>query len=388
MSLNKDQLLNFHKKSDFRPRIVFVLGDISGHGGTERVTTEIASSLSSIGYKVEIHSVFVRGSPYFPLPDSVKLSFPDRTEFRSVFDKYFTVSSYLKFISSNTSDQVVVLVDTILFVYCLPFVWFCKSDIVCWEHFNLTTNHNSRFRSLARVAASRLSDYVVVLTKRDELAWRKKYLISNRIKTISNPIPHFHEKAVSYCPSGNLPRTLLAVGRLSHEKGFDLLLHAWQLLGSVREGWQLRIVGSGIDELQLKSLAKFLDVDSSVVFVGQIDDVAREYRCATLYVMSSRWEGLPMTLLEAQYFGLPSVSTDCLTGPREVLAGGSGLLVKPESSEALAEGLSNLMTNPVKRATMAQLARDNAKRYSHEAVLREWEELFSSLGYDGFTPVR
>jgi glycosyltransferase involved in cell wall biosynthesis len=108
--------------------------------------------------------------------------------------------------------------------------------------------------------------------------------------------------------------------------------------------------------------------------------MASEYRAASLYVMSSRWEGLPMTLLEAQHFGLPSVSTDCPTGPREVLSGGSGRLVRSEDPQALAEGLAELMTNLAERSEMARAATDNARRYRPEGIRREWEALFAELG--------
>jgi glycosyltransferase involved in cell wall biosynthesis len=119
-----------------------------------------------------------------------------------------------------------------------------------------------------------------------------------------------------------------------------------------------------------------------VVFVGQVREIAREYRNASLYVMSSRWEGLPMTLLEAQHFGLPSVSTDCPTGPREVLSGGSGLLVKPEDHMALANGLIDLLCQPEKRAEMAAAARKNVLRYQSEVIRREWECLFHGMGVE------
>lgn len=86
-----------------------------------------------------------------------------------------------------------------------------------------------------------------------------------------------------------------------------------------------------------------------------------------------------MTLLEAQHFGLPSVSTDCPTGPREVLSGGSGRLVESEDPKALADGLAELLLQPEKRAEMAAAARETAQRYEPAGVRREWERLFACL---------
>ena len=89
-----------------------------------------------------------------------------------------------------------------------------------------------------------------------------------------------------------------------------------------------------------------------------------------------------MTLLEAQHFGLPSVSTDCPTGPREVLSGGSGRLVKLEDPRALADGLSDLMSNAAKRESMSHAAKENARRYQPEAILRQWEVVFIEMGLE------
>ena len=94
-----------------------------------------------------------------------------------------------------------------------------------------------------------------------------------------------------------------------------MLLNAWHKVVSVHPDWRLRIVGWGEDENDLKAQAWTLGLSDSVVFVGRTSQVEKEYQRAALYVMSSRWEGLPMTLLEAQSFGLPVVSTDCETGP-------------------------------------------------------------------------
>ena len=86
-----------------------------------------------------------------------------------------------------------------------------------------------------------------------------------------------------------------------------------------------------------------------------------------------------MTLLEAQHFGLPSVSTDCPTGPREVLSGGSGRLVKLEDPGVLADGLSDLLSSAAKRESMSHAARENARRYQPEEIRKEWEAMFVGM---------
>ena len=360
-------------------KLLFVIGDISAYGGTERVTVEVATALSKAGHDVCILSLFGPAEPWFDIPVSIRVTSAGLEQAGGSPWRAVAISRSLKTEVSEFGADTMILVDTILFDFWLPWIWRSPVKVICWEHFNLTTNHGTRMRDLARFAASRLRDRVVVLTERDAEAWRKKYRIKDRVQAIWNPIPHFPENEEAENWSINDPLIILAVGRLTRQKGFDLLLRAWDWVGVMKNGWVLRIVGGGEEEAALKALAAELRIEDQVVFVGQVRDIAHEYRNACLYVMSSRWEGLPMTLLEAQHFGLPSVSTDCPTGPREVLDGGSGLLVKPEDPTALAEGLIALLSKPEKRAEMAAVAKDNALRYQLEDIRREWERLFASL---------
>lgn len=360
-------------------KLLFVIGDIAAYGGTERVTTEIATAMAIAGHEVNILTLFGSAEPWFALPDVVSVKSAGLEQAGGSLRRAAAISRFLKDETRVSGADAIILVDTILFAFCMPWVWLSSVKVICWEHFNLTTNHGTRMRDMARLLASRLSDKVVVLTERDAEAWRSKYRITDRVQAIWNPIPRFPEDNQIAKRLTNEPRIALAVGRLSRQKGFDLLLRGWSLVGSARNGWVLRIVGGGEENLALKELAVEMGIEDSVVFVGQVRDVASEYRAASLYVMSSRWEGLPMTLLEAQHFGLPSVSTDCPTGPREVLGSGSGRLVAPEDPQALAEGLTELLSSAEIRSEMAIAATKNSWRYHPNAISREWERLFVSL---------
>lgn len=361
-------------------KLFFVIGDISAYGGTERVTTEIAAALAQAGHEVSILSLFGPAEPWFDMPDEVRVKAAGLEPAGGSLRRAAAISRCLKNEARSSGADAMILVDTILFAFCISWSWRAPVKIVCWEHFNLTTSHGTRMRDLARSAASRLSDKVVVLTERDAEAWREKYRITDRVQSIWNPIPRFPVDDASSPGREDRPAIALAVGRLTREKGFDILLRAWALIGPARDGWMLRIVGGGEEEAALKALAAELGIHDSVVFVGQVRDVASEYRVASLYVMSSRWEGLPMTLLEAQHFGLPSVSTDCPTGPREVLSGGSGRLVVPEDPQALADGLTGLIRDPDVRLGMACAAKENALRYRPQEIRRQWESMFGKLG--------
>jgi glycosyltransferase involved in cell wall biosynthesis len=359
-------------------KLLFVIGDVSATGGTERVTAEIVRALSESGHQVELLSLFGPVTPYFDIPPAVAVRSAGLPQARGSLRRFAAISRRLYRECRASHPDVVVLVDTILFAFCLPWLPLARTKMVCWEHFNLSTRHGARLRELARLTASKLSHRVVVLTERDAAAWRFRFRVADRVVAIWNPIPQF---GATGTPSerSDEARVVLAVGRLTHQKGFDVLLHAWHALDRARAGWSLRIVGAGEDRAKLELLAGELGIANSVVFVGQTRNVAEEYRKASVYVMSSRWEGLPMTLLEAQHFGLPSVATDCMTGPREVLSCGSGLLVPVEDSAALAHGMVRVMKDGALRERFSRLALENAQRYDVQAVRAKWDSMLCEI---------
>ena len=360
-------------------KLLFVIGDISGSGGTERVTIEIASALALEGYDVSILSLFGPAEPWFEVPTTISLFSAGLSPVRGNLYRALTVMRCLWSNANTSCASVVILVDTILFAFCIPWVRRVSFKIVCWEHFNLGTSHGSLVRGWARWAASRWSDCIVVLTKRDANSWQNRYKLIARVQSIANPVTSFPEQSLVSCATLQGSPVVLAVGRLTFEKGFDLLLRAWAQLASLRGNWNLRIVGDGKEKARLCELAEELNVRDSVFFVGQVKNVSLEYRKASIYVLSSRWEGLPMSLLEAQHFGLPSLAFDCPTGPREVLVGGGGLLVPPGDIHGLAASLVRMMTNPDLRVQLSHAAVENSRRFSRESVIRDWELLLSAL---------
>lgn len=246
-----------------------------------------------------------------------------------------------------------------------------------WEHFNLAASNHSRFRVLARQAAARWSDAIIVLTEYDAQAWKDRFGLESRVHVIRNPMPHFESGPST---PADRRKIVLAIGRLEEQKGFDILLYAWHLLDAQRRDWGLRIIGDGSDRPMLEQLAKDLNIEDTVEFAGTVKGMDEEYRAASVYVLSSRWEGLSMTLVEAQHFVLPSVATDCKAGPREVLKGGtSGLLVNPEDPGALASGMARLMQDKQLYSRLAKETFKNAEMFEPETVRNSWSELLASL---------
>jgi glycosyltransferase involved in cell wall biosynthesis len=149
---------------------------------------------------------------------------------------------------------------------------------------------------------------------------------------------------------------VLAVGRFQAQKGFDLLLRAWVDVAAAVPSARLRIVGDGPLGDELARLAAELGVAASVDWTAPTTAIEPLYREAALFVLSSRYEGMPLALLEAQALGVPAVAFDCPTGPREILAADTGIVVAAGDGKALAAAIVALLGDEPRRARMAAAA--------------------------------
>ena len=214
-----------------------------------------------------------------------------------------------------------------------------------------------RYRADARIAAK--YDKFVVLTEEDRGYWEGL----DNLEVIPNARTFSFET-----PSACTAHQVLAVGRYSYQKGFDMLLEAWKKIDTT--GWTLRIAGSGDD----------LGAVPDNVVTGPASDMKQEYLNSSILAMSSRYEGLPMVLLEAQAAGLPIVSFQCKCGPRDIVEPGvSGLLVPEGDTSALASSLKELMDDEALRQKMGAEAYKASARFDIENIMKKWVDLFQGL---------
>ena len=177
-----------------------------------------------------------------------------------------------------------------------------------------------------------------------------------------------------------LPRhkTVLAVGRLHEQKGFDLLLQAWQPIEKYYPEWQLRIVGEGPQRAALERQIREQGL-GHVVLAGRSADMMEEYAAASLFVLSSRYEGLPLALIEAMWCGTPCVAFNCPQGPAELLADKRGWLVENGNVEKLTQQIEYALTHPDEVAARATEAQTYARAtYSEATIMPQWTKVIEN----------
>ncbi len=194
---------------------------------------------------------------------------------------------------------------------------------------------------------------------------------------IPNPLPF-----VSAEPSRLEHKVVLAVGRLSKEKNLLALVDIWQEVATHCPDWKLRLVGNGNERAKIIGETERRGLDQQIEVLPFAREILPYYLEASIYAMTSLYEGMPMALLEAQACGLPIVSYACPCGPSDIIADGEdGFLVSPGDKKLFAERLVQLMSDEDLRRRMGAEAYKSSERFTEESVMRQWLELFVKLVY-------
>ncbi len=202
--------------------------------------------------------------------------------------------------------------------------------------------------------------------------------LQKKISVIPNPVP-----PPSVSRSNQLNKKILAIGRLSLDKGFDLLLQAFAVLRKTHPDWTLSIVGEGSERKRFEKLRDDLNLGTAVEFLGQVHGAQNHLAAAAIFVMPSRTEGIPNALLEAMAMGLPVIASDC-NGCKAVVENDvNGLLFPSENAKALSERLIRLVENTAERERLAKRASEIVDRLDPPVIWDAWEKVFSDVKKGG-----
>lgn len=212
---------------------------------------------------------------------------------------------------------------------------------------------------------------VVTLTMEDLPYWEQ---YTKTTKVIPNMITISPIRVKNYDN-----KRVIAAGRYTHQKGYDMLLEAWHSLYDKNGDWHLYVFGNE-DRTMYQEIVNKYKMNSTVHLLPATVNIVEEFSISSIYVMSSRFEGFPLVLVEAMSCGLPCVSFDCPYGPREIISDGEdGFLVKNGDIKELSTQIQLLMSNADLRKSMGEKAIRNIARYNPKCIMEQWDILFKNI---------
>lgn len=372
-------------------KLLYCIAGTYNSGGMERVLTNKANYLVRHGYEVVIVTTDQRGRPpFFQLDPTIRcidlnINYEENNG-KSLLNKLvkYPFKQHLhKLRLERLLEQEYP--DITISMYCNEATLLPKmkdgSKKVLEIHFSKFKRLQYGRKGLWRVVdwwRSRMDerlvrryDKFVVLTKEDQGYWGDLPNIE--------VIPNARSFNTAQCADLTTKR-VLAIGRYTHQKGFERLVHAWKPIANKWPDWQLQIIGDGEERKNLQQQIKELDCTSCIELKEPTNQIETCYMSASILALTSRYEGLPMVLIEAQSFGLPIVAFACKCGPKDIVEQDkSGILVQEGDIEGLSLALERLIANEALRNHMGQTAKQASERYNETAVMQQWITLFNSL---------
>jgi glycosyltransferase involved in cell wall biosynthesis len=351
-------------------RIIFVHPPgLNKPGGAERVLVTIANGLAERGIKVAI-VVYKDIKPYYyRLNPDVEIYRLDNSSTLGFIKRIRQIRQLYIYIKIFRPNALVHLGSRTIILTILSSLLHNNVYTAAWLHYSYHKRMDV-FEYLFRNTYGRLLKAIVILNKTDVLGYGHHF---RNILHIPNPTP-FHTENLS---SQN-NKTIIAVGRISRIKGFSFLLRAFAKIVHEEniEGWRLKIFGDdGGDKQTLIHLSHQLGIDNHLSFNDSVVDIENEYIHSDIYAMTSITECFPMVLLEAHECGLPIVSFDCNSGPRDIITNRvDGLLIRPYDVDLFAAALHKLIADESLRKKMGKIGSSNIKRFNLDIVMKSWEK--------------
>lgn len=361
--------------------IAIICSRLDQPGGIERACVNTANLFAENGHKVSLLVADVTSQSFYPLHATVELV--QAALLFGMNSKQDLFSRKLSFIKDIIRLRTLALglYPDVLIATEYPFAVAMvlaglkgKMRLLSWEHFHFYELKKSRFwHWLVRICYPRLQG-VVVLNKDEQILFR-------RLNIHCTVIPNFIPPATTILPKAQRKRLLTIAHLSAYKKGFDLFpAVAGQVLLN-NPDWEWKVIGKGDME---KPLLEFIDKENLqgrlLLQPPSSHDIESEYTAARVFVLTSRYECFPMTMLEAMRAGVPCIAFDCETGPRAIIQHGvNGLLVEKENIAALVSVLDSILKNETERENMGYAAAESVKAFSPDVVCKMWVNLFKTL---------
>lgn len=355
-------------------KITIFISALSG-GGAERVVCNLANYLNTQGHEIEILTMS-ETVPVEPLGEGVAhipllLATERKNALISNAKRIFRLRKYMK--RRDIDVYVVFLPRTTMLM--LRMKKLTQAPIIASERCD-PEKYISKTKKRMKKLASKASGFVFQTA--EAAAWYDPYLKGVPYQIIPNAInPAFIRPAYE----GVREKKIVAAGRLAEQKNFALLIRAFAKIAPKHPEYKLVIYGKGSLEASLKQLANELSIADRVEFPGYVDNMPEVLEKASMFVLSSDYEGMPNALMEAMALGLPCVSTDCGGGGARFLIqdGENGLLVPQKDGDALANAMEKILSDNTFSSALGEKARKLQETLAPEKIYGQWEQFIKNF---------
>lgn len=341
-------------------KILFVIDDITKKGGTERITITLAEKLMLHGIPCEIFSLNKENKESFYEVSNVKIIYGVNKS--SLCSKI----SAIKYAKLNNLIMVVVSMGRLSLEMVLLARLALFKEIYCYEHVSFESF--SIIIQKLKLFAYKFSKGVVFLTQND-VTYVKNKIRKAKICAIDNISPYENYVIDSSITKKNI---VLAIGRFTYQKNFERLISLWCQLPDLC--WKLQIIGDGENKESLRALISKNKINN-IEIIPSTNRIEEYYSASKILVMTSRYEGLPMVLIESLNFGIPAIAFDCKTGPREIIQNNiTGYVIAEDDDKDFIYKLQTLMNEPEKLYQMSINAKKYSSRFTFQNVKSQWVE--------------
>ncbi|MFN5745138.1 MAG: glycosyltransferase family 4 protein [Methylococcaceae bacterium] len=359
-------------------RLLFVAPSL-GAGGAERVLSILANAFDARGDQVTVVTLATPETDFYSLnPQVGRISLAgmqdSATVFQAIANNVRRLLAIRRALAGSHANVVISLCDQTNILVLLATLGL-GLNIIATEHTDPRHRRLGSAWALLRRLTYPWASRVVMLTE-PTLAWACKQWPRWRATVIPNPVHIDTPERLPARPVFFADHTVVTLGRLHPLKGHRALIRSFSRIAQRYADWRLVIFGEGPERAVLEEQIAELGLEHRVYLPGTVDPSASVLLHADLFVLSSRYEGFPMALLEAMALGRPCVSFDCPSGPAAIIDSGvNGILVPPGDEAALADAMASLMNNPAERARIGRNARAVSERFGLERIMNQWDQL-------------
>lgn len=368
-------------------KIVYCIHSLYNSGGMEKIISEKANAFSEEGHNVYIITADQKNrKAFYRLNNNIKLidlgiNYSEDITILAKLIKYkYKIEKHKRRLSNILYEirpdiTISTMGNEFLFLYKIKDgskkileIHFAKGYRMMYNR-NIFWKFFDYIRSLQESKLVSKYDKFVVLTYEDKVQWGNL--------TNIEVIPNFIDLEENYHSIKNKTHILLAVGRLSYQKGFDRLIKAISLISDKLKDWEVHIYGDGELKKDLQSMINDYNLNKYIKIFPATKDIKSVYMTSSGFILSSRFEGLPMVLLEALSYSLPIISFDCPCGPKDIINDGvNGILIKNDNIEELASAILDYIHNPELREKLSIEAYNSVFRFKKNNVINKWLVFF------------